>query len=383
MGRFIAIGVVLIAVAAGIAYGATVWKQNELDKDTRGWFHQAHSLHKDGQYVEASALLRKILSNNPDFEERDHVRFLLGDCLAEMDSPEEAREHWNLVLKNHPDSRYAPDARLSLAQLDVAVSPASASEMVQPLLNSPGDLADDALLLAAKVAEQQNNTEAARAHYYDIIEKYPRSNAAGEAYDRLSAINTRLLFEPTVNEFNQRYKVLPGDNPIGIGSKFDSTGYMIQAINNLEGRSLRAGANIIVPRPGGIRIVIDMNDNYLYVYHGETDRFIKRYQIGSTAYLERTPPGTYEILADGKMINPTWYPTRGGAIIPSGDPDNPLGTRWMGFDKDYHLGIHGTNEPESIGKSESEGCIRMHNEQVEELFMLARIGTPIEILPTS
>lgn len=382
MGRFIAVGIVIIVVVGTIAYGATVWKQKNLDEDSRIWFSQADALHRDGNHVEASALLRKILSENPQFEERDHVRYLLGDSLADS-SPDEARRQWNLVLEEHPSSQYAQDARLALARLAVADSPNSASELVRPLLNNPGELADDALLLAAQIEEKEGDTEAARQHYYALIERYPRSNSAGVAYDRLSAINTELLFSPTVNEFNERYKVIPGDNPIAIGSKFDSTGYLIEAINNLEGRSLRAGANIIVPRPGGIRIVIDMNENYLYVYQAASGRFIKRYPIGSTAYRERTPPGEYEILADGKMINPTWYPTRGGKVIPSGHPDNPLGTRWMGFDKEYHLGIHGTNEPESIGKSESEGCIRMHNEDVEELFMLARIGTPIEILPTS
>jgi lipoprotein-anchoring transpeptidase ErfK/SrfK len=54
----------------------------------------------------------------------------------------------------------------------------------------------------------------------------------------------------------------------------------------------------------------------------------------------------------------------------------------MGFirdGKDTSLGIHGTNAPETIGTSSSAGCIRMHNADVEELFILARQGTEVEI----
>lgn len=66
-----------------------------------------------------------------------------------------------------------------------------------------------------------------------------------------------------------------------------------------------------------------------------------------------------------KVVNPTWYPSEGG-IVPPDDPRNPLGTRWIGIGGSY--GIHGTRDPDSIGKAESRGCIRMRNRDVEELY---------------
>ena len=60
-------------------------------------------------------------------------------------------------------------------------------------------------------------------------------------------------------------------------------------------------------------------------------------------------------------------------------PGNPLGTRWMGLNAPG-VGIHGTDEPTSIGYSESHGCIRMQVPDAEWLFEHVRVGTPVVIL---
>ena len=64
--------------------------------------------------------------------------------------------------------------------------------------------------------------------------------------------------------------------------------------------------------------------------------------------------------------------------IPGGDPRNELGSRWIGFKPSY--GVHGTIFPESIGKAESHGCVRMNNKDVEELYGLVVVGTPVKII---
>jgi lipoprotein-anchoring transpeptidase ErfK/SrfK len=87
---------------------------------------------------------------------------------------------------------------------------------------------------------------------------------------------------------------------------------------------------------------------------------IKRYPIGVGKMLTPTPTGTYTII--NKAPNP------GG----------PYGAMWMGLSKP-HYGIHGTNNPASIGKNVSKGCIRMHNNQVLELAGIVPIGTKVYI----
>ncbi|MFT8322456.1 MAG: L,D-transpeptidase [Bacillus sp. (in: firmicutes)] len=90
---------------------------------------------------------------------------------------------------------------------------------------------------------------------------------------------------------------------------------------------------------------------------------------------EMTPEGLFTITV--KAINPYFRK----ANINGGDPKNPLGTRWIGFDAKgtdgRTFGIHGTNNPASIGHYVSQGCIRMQNEAVESIYDLIPIGTKL------
>jgi L,D-transpeptidase ErfK/SrfK len=89
----------------------------------------------------------------------------------------------------------------------------------------------------------------------------------------------------------------------------------------------------------------------------------------------QTPRGTFRILQKAK--DPTWAP-KGRPPVPPG-PGNPLGHRWMRISSDGY-GIHATNEPNSIGKARSHGCIRMSRADAEDLFERVAIGTPVDIV---
>jgi L,D-transpeptidase ErfK/SrfK len=85
---------------------------------------------------------------------------------------------------------------------------------------------------------------------------------------------------------------------------------------------------------------------------------------------------TYPI-AVGKMLTAT--PTGQFVIINKApNPGGPFGTMWMSLSKKYY-GIHGTNNPSSIGKAVSKGCIRMYNKDVEELARTIPVGTRVVI----
>ena len=99
------------------------------------------------------------------------------------------------------------------------------------------------------------------------------------------------------------------------------------------------------------------------------------YPIGPGKVSTPTPTGYYKVI--DKEVNPTWTdPGDASASIPSG-PSNPLGYRWIGIGGNY--GIHGTNRPESIGHYVSNGCIRMHEEDVEKIYDMVEVGTPVDI----
>lgn len=122
----------------------------------------------------------------------------------------------------------------------------------------------------------------------------------------------------------------------------------------------------------GMSIVIHLPSRTLELYSGTN--LIKTYPVAIGKPSTPTPLGTFSITS--KEYNPAWYPPDGGQVVPSG-PANPLGYRWMAFLSTY--GIHGTNAPWTIGYAVSNGCVRMHEEDVEELFEMVRVGTPVTV----
>jgi lipoprotein-anchoring transpeptidase ErfK/SrfK len=119
------------------------------------------------------------------------------------------------------------------------------------------------------------------------------------------------------------------------------------------------------------RIVISIPDRKLELLDG--DRVVKTYDVAVGKISSPTPEGEFQII--NHIQNPTYYGT--GVVIGPGS-GNPLGTRWMGLSaKGY--GIHGTNVPNSIGKAASHGCIRMRQQDLEELFDLVKVGTTVEL----
>lgn len=87
-----------------------------------------------------------------------------------------------------------------------------------------------------------------------------------------------------------------------------------------------------------------------------------------------SPVGTFTI--ERRVANPTYH-HNGKTVLPG--PGNPVGTRWMGLSIAGY-GIHGTNEPKSIGKAASHGCIRMAKSDLEEFYALVEVGDTVELI---
>jgi L,D-transpeptidase ErfK/SrfK len=119
------------------------------------------------------------------------------------------------------------------------------------------------------------------------------------------------------------------------------------------------------------RIVVSIPDRKLVLFDG--DRVAKVYDVAVGKPSTPTPTGEYQIV--NHIPNPTYYGS--GAVIAPGK-DNPVGTRWMGLSAPGY-GIHGTNVPRSIGKAASHGCIRMRQQDLEELFELVYVGVTVEL----
>ena len=132
--------------------------------------------------------------------------------------------------------------------------------------------------------------------------------------------------------------------------------------------SSQTASSAIVPKR---LIVVSIPDRKLAIL--EDGRIRKIYRVSVGAAVSPSPTGEFQVVT--RILNPTYY--HPGVVIPAGE-NSPIGTRWIGLNKKGY-GIHGTNEPHSIGRAASHGCIRMRNREVEEFFKLVRAGDTVQI----
>lgn len=123
--------------------------------------------------------------------------------------------------------------------------------------------------------------------------------------------------------------------------------------------------------PAERRVVVSIPDRKLALI--ENGKIVKIYATAVGAAASPTPSGTYKIAQ--RVANPAWY---GPDKVVAPGKNNPVGTRWLGLSRKGY-GIHGTNDPRSIGKRASHGCVRMRNRDVEDLFARVAVGDVVEL----
>lgn len=119
------------------------------------------------------------------------------------------------------------------------------------------------------------------------------------------------------------------------------------------------------------RLVVSIPDRKLAIV--ENDRVVRMYRVAVGAPSSPSPTGTFTIVS--RVSNPTYY--HPGKVIGPG-ASNPIGTRWIGLNQKGY-GIHGTDDPNSIGYAKSHGCIRLRNADIEKLFERVRPGDHVEL----
>ena len=195
----------------------------------------------------------------------------------------------------------------------------------------------------------------------------------------LRALNKKILFDGVPGGKNENYSVKSGDSLSRIAIKYNLPVIAIVEANKLKSSMIYPGQKLRVYR-GEWRIEVSKLAKLLYVYDGKELFAIYDIGIGKEG---RTPKGDF-ILTD-KIEHPSWY-SPDGRVVPYKEKENVLGTHWLKIeptgdtDKAYiGYGIHGTWDEGSITKSLSNGCIRMTNDEVAELFKYIPRKTPVKI----
>jgi len=124
------------------------------------------------------------------------------------------------------------------------------------------------------------------------------------------------------------------------------------------------------------KIVIDKSYKLLFLYEGDKISKVFPVCIGEHTPDKETPTGLYKII--NKSFDPVWY-FEGKIYQPYKiDKNNGLGMVWMGWNLPSY-GLHGTNEPFSIGFANSHGCVRMENKDALYIAKTIPVGTEIEV----
>ncbi len=179
-----------------------------------------------------------------------------------------------------------------------------------------------------------------------------------------------LIFTTPERQFGPPHFVDYGETLESIAKQYDVPWAYLAMLNRVTPQKLQAGTEIKVIR-GPFGAVVDLEAFCLTVHaHGW---YVNHYVIG-IGRDEKTPLGEFTV--KDKLENPTWYDPDGGVVDPD-DPENPLGEYWLGLGN--HIGIHGTNDPDSIGKAASRGCIHLNDEDISEVFGLLGTGSKVMI----
>ncbi len=225
----------------------------------------------------------------------------------------------------------------------------------------------------------------------------PAGDIDTEIRTRLEKIHDVTLFSRRYipgDPYTGTYVVQPGDSLERIVRRLDLAvdWRLLQRINGLrDAGHVRFGQQLkTVSGPFHVRVAKSDFRADVFVGPAETPEswiYVRSFPVGlGTGGL--TPVGTFVVKDGGKVIDPFWTDPRSGKWYGPGDPENPIGDRWIGLEgvAEYAAlsgyGFHGTIEPESIGGEGSLGCVRMLPDDVGLLYELLSEGkSVVEIRP--
>jgi len=308
----------------------------------------------------------------------------------------------NTPTNNPPTSTPTSTPAQPVSEPAPAVQPETQAPPPTTFQTRPADTRDAGvgrLIASGEQALASNNPVEARLLFNRALH-HPAATDGDERLmrQRLASINEALIFSPVVTPGDalvETYTIKSGDSLTKIVAMhdLDVDWRFIARVNKLaDPRRIRVGQTVKLVK-GPFHAVVDKSDYRLDLYADRKDAdgnrvFIRSFSVGLGEY-GSTPIGKFVIRPSSKLINPHWVNPRTGERFDADNAQNPIGERWLGFDgideKTKTLsgfGLHGTIEPQSIGKDASMGCVRMLPDDIEVVYeLLAEGQSTVEIVP--
>jgi|GEM_PF-2978895 len=323
----------------------------------QGAWQRVEALERAGDMAALRNALQQIAEEHPRDEHGAMARFRLGVLARKQGDKRKAQETWRRVYQELPRTRGGRLAALFLADVWYEA-------------------------FCGEVPEYEQ-WEAVRDAYSDALGKddapFLAQSVRRRIKERLARLNRRIVFSRQPCRGAEEYVVQKGDRLATIARKFGVHYDSIATINGIRRPQyyIHAGQRLkILKLPA--ELVVDKSDMTLTLFLG--GNWIKEYPVCHGG--DKTPTGPFRIL--NKAADPDWVDPQTGQLYAHDDSRNILGSRWIGLTRGAPgegIGIHGTTVPSSVPGTSSQGCIRMLNPEVEEVYGFALIDAPVIIRP--
>lgn len=336
-----------------------------------------------GKYEEALHVLEREFVVLDEEGQPEAARALknIALCFDRLGDRESALRRWTILRERFSGT---PEASLACYELAVEMMEVSSRKAVleEAFRSAPGS--EGACRAAAELAD----IYADEGRFYDAWVAYDEAlkvkwPARREREIRKRAQNIglgKIVLGQLETPVSQVYVIRPGDSIARIARHFGTTPELILRVNGIpDPRRIRPNQRIkVITKPFSIQV--SKSNFSLTLYLG--GRFVAEFMAGvgnpETPDTE-TPVMEAELVT--RIREPSW--ARHSPPLPYGHPDNPLGSRWLGFSEPWRAyGIHGIRDElrATVGQAVSHGCVRMYNEDVELLFDLVPKGTHVAIV---
>jgi len=375
-------GIVIVVIAVlliGIVVaGGSYLLVRKKHKNAAEQLQTAKDLLENNKQEEALRLLKEHIAKYPDMETTPEALFYLAQTLHNQNSSK-AAELFDRLLNEYPDSAFTRRAYYykALQLIDKRPITSECKDFFREQVNTTEN---DQVLYVAQYGlalydmENGKYTEA-KESMDNLMEREIPAELRAKMETSLGDLNLRLLYSPEAHGEDEYYTIKKGDYIYKLAQKYNVTQELLMKCNSItDPKKISIGQRMKIPLKE-FSILVDKYTNTLTLL--ANGKFFKKYSVRTGAYENQTPIGEFKI--HNKKKNPRWVNPRTHELYAPGDPGNELGTRWMSFQSDM-LGIHGTIKPESVGYYSSFGCVGMYREDVEELFDLIPLETPIKIV---
>ncbi len=246
-------------------------------------------------------------------------------------------------------------------------TPSARKDIVHHVSTSPAEQ-----LAAARAARARGDDIAAHRGFSTVYWQHPELRPSFQA--ELDESASRIYFQRQ-QHYIPAHRIEPGDHLASIARRYQVSWEYLAKLNQVQPEKIQAGRTLKVLQ-GPFNVIVDLKRFELTVH--AFGYYVRRYPVG-IGRDGATPVGVFQVV--DKVVNPTYYGPDG--VIAADDPANPLGERWLAINDESGsldgYGIHGTIEPESIGKAASRGCIRMRDADLVELYDLLTVGSEVTI----